>query len=961
MAAPLDLLAAALADRYRIERTLGRGGMATVFLAEDLKHHRRVAIKVLDPEVGAAIGPERFLREIETVARLTHPHILPLFDSGEADGLLFFVMPYVEGESLRDRLTREKQLPIDDALKIAREVADALSFAHSRGLVHRDIKPENILLEEGHAVVADFGVARAVAAAGGEKLTATGIAVGTSAYMSPEQAAGSRDLDGRSDLYSLGCVLYEMLAGQPPFTGPTAESLAHQHLNLAPRPITELRPAVPASVAAALQRALAKTPADRFNPVAQFGEALGTAGTGPAVATAPAVATTSAKRRRGLALLGLTVAVLVIALLVVAVSQRWGPFARWPGGASAAHPAKKDWILVAEFDGPPGDSALAAATRSLVSAALDQSEIVATVPRDQIRLALQLAGKPANTRVDADLARELAYRKAVRAVLEGDIKRIGKGYSVVLRVVDAESLKVVLTESAIAKNEDALIPALGHLAEKLRAGLGENRSALQATRKMGEVATPSFEAYQLHLEAGRQSALLNMSGAISLYRQALALDPDFASAWGNLALHFANVGKMDSSVAAMDEALRRPWRLTTKGRLHFEAFRASNGGDLRGALAAYDRILQDDPTNGSALVNCSIVLCNLGRIQEALELLRRAEKTEPFGVNQIEYGNEVYYLGQLGRFGEAREVLRNLRGLNGLTARAENEIAAGNWSAAESLSTALIGDPRAAGDQYEYATILLANTQAACGALRTAAATFDRALEATRRSDSPRHENALRGRLMLAVVSGGTIGVPADEWGAGSSAAAYLTRGLRAAIAGDRVAAQRRLEAARARPKYELAWQGATPVLLAARIEALQGRWDEAARMLQPVASQPIEIGATQFPAGMSAVRWFLADAFERLGRSDSAAVYLERAVVDPAPAIDEGFLRGVVVPFAHLRLITLYTRMGRVADAERHLAVVEKWFTTPDPEVRRMLEAARTAVRSARGMARREAGRAAS
>jgi serine/threonine-protein kinase len=215
----------ALADRYRIERELGRGGMATVYLAEDLK---RVAIKVLDPEVAAAIGPERFLGEIATVARLTHPHILPMHDSGIADGLLYYVMPYVEGESLRDRLAREKQLPLEDALRIAREVADALSYAHSRGLIHRDIKPENILLQEGHAVVADFGIARTAAAAGGEKLTATGIAVGTPAYMSPEQAAGGRDLDGRSDLYSLGCALYEMLAGVPPFAGATAES-PHRH------------------------------------------------------------------------------------------------------------------------------------------------------------------------------------------------------------------------------------------------------------------------------------------------------------------------------------------------------------------------------------------------------------------------------------------------------------------------------------------------------------------------------------------------------------------------------------------------------------------------------------------------------------------------------------------------------------------------------------------------------------
>ena len=226
----LDRLRAALSDRYTVERELGRGGTATVWLATDLRHDRPVALKVLNPELAAAVGPERFLHEIRTTARLTHPHILPLLDSGEADGFLYCAMPYVAGESLRARLEKEKQLPLDGALRIAREVADALSYAHAQGVVHRDIKPENILLESGHAVVADFGIARAIDVAGGTRLTETGIALGTPAYMSPEQASGDRDLDGRSDLYSLGCVLYELLAGVPPFSGPTAESLLHQHV-----------------------------------------------------------------------------------------------------------------------------------------------------------------------------------------------------------------------------------------------------------------------------------------------------------------------------------------------------------------------------------------------------------------------------------------------------------------------------------------------------------------------------------------------------------------------------------------------------------------------------------------------------------------------------------------------------------------------------------------------------------
>ncbi|HXI20509.1 MAG TPA: serine/threonine-protein kinase, partial [Gemmatimonadales bacterium] len=202
----LDRLRESLADRYRIERELGQGGMATVYLAQDLKHHRKVAIKVLRPELAAVIGAERFLREITTTANLHHPHILALYDSGEAGGVLYYVMPFVEGESLRDRLNREKQLPLDEALRLAREVADALSYAHGRGVIHRDIKPENILLESGHAVVADFGIAKAVSAAEGAPLTQTGMAIGTPQYMSPEQAAGGEQLDGRSDLYSLACV-----------------------------------------------------------------------------------------------------------------------------------------------------------------------------------------------------------------------------------------------------------------------------------------------------------------------------------------------------------------------------------------------------------------------------------------------------------------------------------------------------------------------------------------------------------------------------------------------------------------------------------------------------------------------------------------------------------------------------------------------------------------------------------
>src|SRR6059036_176045 len=273
----LETLRDALAGRYAVERELGRGGMATVFLAEDLKHHRPVAIKVLHAELAAALGAERFLREIEIAARLQHPHILPLYDSGSAAGLLYYVMPFVEGESLRDRLTREKQLPLEDALRIATEVAGALAYAHSHGIVHRDIKPENIMLSAGSAVVADFGIARAVTAAGaGEHLTQTGTIIGTPAYMSPEQATGRADVDGRSDEYSLACVVYEMLVGEPPFTGPTAQAVIARHSLDLVSPPSIVRASIPDAVEAAILRALSKVPADRYTTTALFAEALNT-------------------------------------------------------------------------------------------------------------------------------------------------------------------------------------------------------------------------------------------------------------------------------------------------------------------------------------------------------------------------------------------------------------------------------------------------------------------------------------------------------------------------------------------------------------------------------------------------------------------------------------------------------------------------------------------------------------
>jgi Tol biopolymer transport system component len=304
MTAP-DALATALADRYRLERQVGEGGMATVYLAEDLRHHRKVAVKVLRAELSAILGAERFLHEITTTANLQHPHILPLFDSGEAAGRVFYVMPFVEGESLRDRLARLRQLPVEEAVRIAREVADALDYAHRHGVIHRDVKPENILLHDGRAQVADFGIALAASRAdGGARMTETGMSLGTPHYMSPEQAMGEREITAQSDIYALGCVLYEMLIGEPPFTGPTAQAIVARVMTEEPRSLALQRRTVPPQVEDAVLTALAKLPADRFATAAEFGAALSGGTTAARRHRPEPVAPAAGASRRLVALLG---------------------------------------------------------------------------------------------------------------------------------------------------------------------------------------------------------------------------------------------------------------------------------------------------------------------------------------------------------------------------------------------------------------------------------------------------------------------------------------------------------------------------------------------------------------------------------------------------------------------------------------------------------------------------------
>ena len=491
-----------------LERELGRGGMATVYLARDLRHDRPVALKVLHPELAHALGPERFLREIRLAARLDHPHILSVLDSGETAGRLWFTMPYVEGESLRNRLAREPQLPLADALRITRAVADALEYAQRQGIIHRDIKPENILLQGERCVLADFGVARAVDAAG-ERLTETGFALGTPAYMSPEQAAADRHLDARSDIYSLGCVLYEMLAGEPPFTGRTAQAIIARRLADPVPDLCTVRD-VPRQVERAVRQALARAPADRFADAPAFARALEAAAGAPSAGASPAV-------RRGLLA---AAAVLLVALAGAGVWLHTRP--------AAEDTLDADLLAVAPFDVlEPSLQLWREGMGDVLSRTLDGAGPIRTVSPSVVL-------RRWSGRADRTSAEELGRRTGAGLVLYGAVVRRGRD-SVTLRaaVLDRAGgmgktdIEVSGEAARIAELADSLgIRALRVLSPGRAIGSARGTS-------IGSKSLPALKAFLQGEQFYRRG---QWDSALTRYDQAIAADSTFALALAQMAM-----------------------------------------------------------------------------------------------------------------------------------------------------------------------------------------------------------------------------------------------------------------------------------------------------------------------------------------------------------------------------------------------------------------------------------------
>jgi TolB-like protein/tetratricopeptide (TPR) repeat protein len=634
-------LRVALADRYAIERELGAGGMATVYLARDLRHEREVALKVLRPGLAAALGSDRFLREIKTTAQLAHPHILPLHDSGEAAGFLYYVMPYVEGESLRDRLTREKQLPLDDALRITREVADALGYAHALGLVHRDIKPENILFEAGHAVVADFGIAKAIAAAGSARLTESGLAVGTPQYMSPEQAAGSQEVDGRSDLYALGCVLYEMLAGQPPFTGATADSVVRQHLAAEPPSITVVRPAVPSPVAAALQRALAKTPADRFTTAAQFAAALTTS-----AAMRPLEVGRPRPRARLVAAL---LAGLLVVVAGVGVLHQAGVL--WPSSSPGGGRATS--LVVLPLVNLSGDSTQEYFADGMTEALITELDKVSALTVISRTSAMYYKGKHMPLRA---IARELN----VQAVVEGSVVREGGQVRVAARLIDGRTDRR-MWDSTYDREASGILALQQEVARTIAGAIGatltpEETARLQVRRRVNP------QAYDEYLLGKRDYLLLTPDAdrrAIAHYRRAIALDSTFADPHASLVeAYFVltavfSMSPRESAPLARAAAERAVALDSGSAVAHFAVAMVRWWWEWRLAEAdgEFRRALELNPGLSDAHAHYAEFLSCVGRHDEAVQHALRAVALDPRQANAWTGLGDMYFYA--GRFPEA--------------------------------------------------------------------------------------------------------------------------------------------------------------------------------------------------------------------------------------------------------------------------------------------------------------------
>jgi len=690
MSVPTQLLET-LGATYEFQRELGGGGMSRVFLAQDKRLGRRIVVKVLSPELASTVSTERFEREIRTAATLQQANIVPLLDAGDASGMPYFTMPYVEGESVRARLAKGASLSIPEVISVLRDVARALVYAHEHGVVHRDIKPDNILLSGGAAVVTDFGLAKALTAArrepGQSTLTQLGTAVGTPAYMAPEQVAADGSVDDHADMYALGCTAYEMLAGMPPFTGANIHQLLAAHIELEPRDIRQLRPKIPAALAELVMQCLEKTPADRptasdmlrrLETVATATVTVAAESSAPALTRraflfyaiafiAVAVVARAAVSLTGLPDWAFAGALIVMALglpVLILTALGRSPHLTWrraaiggvmalgsfiaivagymtlrllgigPAGSllAAGRMQPKQPVLVADFRSPGPDSTLGGVVAEAIRADLNQSTAVKVVPPARITAALQRMQKPASTRLDVDVARDLARREGIGAIIDGEVRPLGAGFLVSIRLTQTDSAQTLATFQQSANSPADLIPTLGALSKKLRGKIGESLKDVRESEPLEQVTTSSLAALQKFDAANRALNEQNYARFKANMEEAIALDSGFAMAYRRLATEMSNRGDAGRLTEfLMKKAVEHSDRLVASERyLAISSYwLLSAHEDFDKAMDALQRVVEMDSSNANALNNIGLVYAGRRQFRESLEWYERARDANP--------------------------------------------------------------------------------------------------------------------------------------------------------------------------------------------------------------------------------------------------------------------------------------------------------------------------------------------
>ena len=925
---PLDRLATALTGRYRIDRQIGAGGMATVYLAEDTKHHRQVAVKVLRPELAANLGAERFLREIEIAAGLHHPHILALYDSGGVDDVLFYVMPFIEGQSLRDRMAKAGALPIDEGVRIIREVVDALEYSHQHGVVHRDIKPENILLAGSHAMITDFGIAKAVSDAGAAgHLTATGMSLGTPTYMAPEQAMADPGIDHRVDIYAVGVLAYEILAGRAPFLGANPQQVIAGHLSQKPDALSIHRSAVPPALEAVVMRCLEKNPADRWQRAGEMLRALDAAvtpsGAYPTPGAVAAATNPRTRRRRNELIAGGLVSVALIAAALVWFGQE-GRAGTLIGDDVLA---QDDLVLVSEFQNRTADSTLAETVTDAVRVELQQSRVVQVMSQRAMWDGLRRMGLGHDTALPDSTVRELAERESAKAYIVGDIARIGSGYQLTARVLATEGGAEALTARATAANESELIGAVGELGKALRRGIGESLRSVRAAPPLAKVTTASLPALRAYMAASRAENDGDRPRGIVLAKQALALDSTFASAWGLLYVLYSNSVQTSLATEAAARAYALRDNLSEVERLRVMARYHS----IRGEVAEEEAIWARLADLGRDEINYSNLLLGARRFPEAEAMARRGLARTPRA--SVGYWNLI----------EAQVAQRRFEAADSSVTLMAALLPNHQWRKQLTLVVALgrrdfdeaeayLKSPDAA--DFNFApgyscTIQLQRARLRAWRQCENASPFTRSSPQLALAEYRMTGDAARARRATdAFVASKPDARDADQYGATVTLLAEVGR----------VAESKALlaEWQRSVPPRDLGLRADSAYVVGA-IAAAEGRWAAAANAFLAVSDAPALGALHLYNRGLPEA----ANAIERLGHPDSAIVLLEKALAVPSIALGSIYETGWYAQGLQ-RLGELYEARGDRAKAADYYRKYVDLLRDADPPMAAQVQAVR-------------------